>query len=260
MENGHESRISRDVSAEPNYRAVLDKGFVRLVSFHGDDLLPARTARVSYGKESKGEEKDKKLMRFLAEHRHEGPFEFLEFMFHVKAPLFVVRQWQRHRIAEYNELSGRYVTFEHDQHWVPTFGRAQDKYRKQGSARPDYLELSADWSTPERERIPDIGAWHDAVAREIQVSCEAAYETYRRLVDHYGVSREMARTVLPLGSYTEFYCKMNGRSMANFLSLRAADDAQEEIREYARAILSILSVTHPFFIEVVEEHWMRGSS
>lgn len=203
------------VTEQGNITKILDKGFIRLVDFLGGDAAVVESARVSFGKESKGEEADRKLIGYLMRNHHETPFEHAVFKFHIKCPIFVARQWFRHRMASYNEISGRYTKFD-EEFYLPEKLRVQDVKNKQSSQMADL------------EAEPDLlNAMQDAV--------KVAFETYNKLIES-GVAREMARIVLPLATYTQFYWTVNCRSLMNFLRLRLDSSAQWEIREYAHAL------------------------
>ncbi len=216
---------------------VLDRGFVELVSVMGNDLTVVRAARVSTGSGSKGPEKDRRLIEYLMKHRHETPFEHVVFTFHVKCPIFVARQWFRHRIASYNEKSARYSEME-EEFYMPEKMRAQHPKDKQASIESDEID---------HERAKEI----------IQDVYDHAYKAYRELLD-MGVARELARIVLPMALYTEFYWTVNMRSLMNFLSLRADSHAQKEIREYAVAIAKYFRECCPWSYEAFLKHTYRG--
>ncbi len=199
-------------------RKILDRGFVRLVDFLGGDEAVVRSARVSFGQGTKGEEKDRKLIRYLLAHGHETPFEQSLFQFHVKCPLFVARQWFRHRWSSFNEISGRYTVFDEEEYYVPEKKRIQEKVNRQGSV---VAELSDDE--------------HEAFGETIRKETERAISVYRRLIEE-GTAKELARIVLPLNMYTQFYWSVNARSLMNFIRLRCDEHAQIEIRLYADAI------------------------
>ncbi len=204
--------------------AVLDKGFVKLVDFMGGDMRAVESARVSFGGVSKGEDRDRKLLEYLLEHGHFSPFEHSVFQFHIKCPIFVARQWMRHRIASYNEISARYTEV-HDEFYMPEEFRAQDTVNRQGSVEGglDHRKLSAEYSA----------------------AIEASYAAYQALLKA-GVAREMARGVLPVSQYTQFYWTVNARSLLNFLDLRLDKHAQLEIRRYAEAIAVIFRERMPW--------------
>lgn len=224
---------------EPIEIKVLDKGFVRLINFLGGDETVVLAARVSTGKGLKGEEHDKKLIHYLMKHRHETPFEHSVFQFHISCPLFVARQWFRHRIASYNERSGRYVEYE-DEFYLPDRLRLQAKSNKQAS---------------EFGEIPN----EQELLRMIQETYDLVYERYKRLLAA-GVARELARAILPLSLYTQFYWTINARSLMNFINLRADASAQWEIRQYAEAIAKIFKMKMPWTWEAFVQHVWRGEN
>jgi thymidylate synthase (FAD) len=196
---------------------IHEGGFIRLVDSMGDDMSVVKAARVSYGNESKGEDEDIKLINYLMEHNHGTPFEHIVFTFHIRCPIFIARQWFRHRIGSFNEISGRYVKL-HTDFFKPTAFRQNHNENHQASIEGDFTE-------EETERM----------LQEYQYALEVASSTYESLLSK-GVAREQARAILPLGTYTEFYWTVNARSLFNFLSLRTDENAQEEIRDYAHLI------------------------
>lgn len=210
---------------------LLDHGFIKLVDFMGGDLRVVSSARVTFGSVSKGEDKDKALIKYLLEHAHHTPFEHCYFQFHVKCPIFVARQWMRHRWGSYNEVSARYTEVQ-DEFYVPQQFRVQDTKNKQGS-------LSS-------------SALNNADLNKIYAdSVEASYQAYKKLLEA-GVAREMARGILPVGQYTQFYWSVNARSLLNFISLRADAHAQYEIRVYADAIAKMFKERMPWSYEAFE--------
>lgn len=204
---------------------VLDKGFVKLVDFMGGDIRVVNSARVTFGSVSKGEEKDKALIKYLLEHSHHTPFEHCYFQFHIKCPIFIARQWMRHRWGSYNEVSARYTEVK-DEFYIPSQMRTQDTHNKQGSLSGASLN--------QQELIA-----------QYEASVEASYNAYKKLLEA-GVAREMARGILPVGQYTQFYWSVNARSLLNFISLRADGHAQYEIRVYADAIAQIFKERMPW--------------
>jgi len=204
---------------------VLDKGFVKLVDFMGGDQRAVESARVTFGSASKGEEKDRKLVEYLLAHAHHTPFEHSVFQFHVKLPIFVARQWMRHRMASYNEISARYTEVL-EEFYIPAEFRVQDKINRQGSAKSGTLDNTGLLAVYKR-------------------SLDESYEAYRGLIEA-GVAREMARMVLPVAQYTQFHWTVNARSLMNFLSLRMDSHAQLEIQEYANAISKIFKARMPW--------------
>lgn len=207
---------------------VLDKGFVELVDVMGNDLSAVRAARVSYDMDVLDEERDKKLIEFLLKNGHETPFEHIVFSFHVKCPIFVARQWFRHRIASYNELSGR------------------------------YSKLSYEFYLPDPARLRK-GADIDgrAALEKIEEVTRSAFQTYLELLK-MGIPREVARIVLPLNLYTRFYWTVNARSLMNFLNLRADSHAQWEIQQYALAIAKIFKEKCPWTFEAFLKYAYKG--
>lgn len=216
---------------------VLDKGFVRLVDFMGGDQGVVDAARVSYGGKSKGEEADRKLIAYLLKHQHMTPFEHAIFKFHVKTPIFVMRQWIRHRMASYNEISARYTEVK-DEFYVPTQWRAQDLKNKQGSVAAPQLD-------------------HAALTRKFEEQVKAAQATYQELLKA-GVARELARMVLPVNAYTEFYFTINARSLMNFVTLRADVHAQWEIQQYAEAMAESFKAKMPWTYDAFVQFVWKG--
>lgn len=220
---------------------VLDLGEVRLLGALGDDMSVVGAARVSGGNDpdaaSKGGESDARLIAYLMDHGHGTPFEHVVFQWYIKAPLFVVREWQRHRIASYNEQSGRYSVMAAE-FYVPDHVRVPDTVNKQGSVRYDPTDK------PAGDDFIRTTQW------AIKSAGELAYETYKTMLQG-GVAREMARLVLPLNMYTAFWFTINARSLMNFLALRNHDAAQWEIRQYAITLEEdfrrIMPVTHQAF-------------
>ncbi len=216
---------------------VLDQGFVRLVEQMGSDAAIVRAARVSYGAGTKTVREDAALIDYLMRHRHTSPFEMVEFTFHVRAPIFIARQWFRHRTASYNEISGRYSVLQ-ERFYRPAAWRNQDEVNRQGSK----------------------GAFKDPEADHLlKEAYKKAYEAYQRLLEK-GIAREEARIVLPLGLYTEFYFKQDLHNLFHFLKLRLAEDAQFEIREYAKAIAAIVRERVPLAWAAFEEHVLYGAN
>jgi thymidylate synthase (FAD) len=214
---------------------VLDHGFVRLDDAMASDLSVVNGARVSFARRKEEmEEADAGLIRFLMRERHASPFEHSVFRFHVRSPIFIAREWFRHRWGSFNEFSMRYAKAT-DEFYVPEPEDVRSQVGKPGaySFEPVSDELA------ERTR------------EELQAVYETAYETYERLVEA-GVARELARSVIPVGAYTEFFWTVNARALMNFVSLRAADAAQREIRMYAEAVESFfeqkMPVTHAAFV------------
>src|SRR5918992_254725 len=214
---------------------VLDHGFVRLDDAMADDLSVVNGARVSFARQkAEMDDSDVGLIRFLMRDRHGTPFEHNAFRFHVRAPIFVAREWFRHRIGSFNEFSMRYAKAT-DEFYVPEPEDVRSQVGKPGAYS--------------FEPVADEVA--EATRDELRGVYEAAYTAYERLVE-LGVARELARAVLPVGAYTEFYWTVNARALMNFLSLRAAEAAQREIRSYAEAcerfFAERMPVTHEAFV------------
>ena len=214
----------------PAATRILDSGFIRLTDSVGDDNTVVKSARVSYGNETKGEEADRKLLKYLLDNKHETPFEHLVFTFHVKCPIFVARQWFRHRIGSFNEISGRYVKLD-TEFWVPTEWRSNNQENKQSSSDAGFTPVQA-----------------EKLYRKYHSALDLSALIYEELLES-GVAREQARGVLPLATYTEFYWTVNARSLFNFLRLRMDTAAQHEIQVYANAILDLVKPIAPWTFE-----------
>jgi thymidylate synthase (FAD) len=211
---------------------LLDHGFVRLDAAMADDLSVVNAARVSFARRREEvDDADAGLIRFLMRDRHGTPFEHNAFRFHIRCPIFVAREWFRHRIGSFNEFSMRYAKAT-DDFYVPDAEDVRSQVGKPGA----YSFEPVDPELAERAR------------EELQRVYDVAYTTYTRLVEE-GVARELARSVLPVGAYTEFYWTVNARALMNFVSLRAADTAQREIRLYAEAVERFLAEKMPITYE-----------
>ena len=196
-------------------------GFVDLIDRMGDSVSIVNAARVSFGKRREGRltDNDKKLIRYLWNHQHTSPFRHVTFTFHIKAPIFVLRQWQKHQVGStFNEISGRYVKFDYEI-YEPDEWRAAIKNVKQGSGGP---------LTDQKDPM-DLYRW----------SIQHQYSVYNQLID-MGVCREQARFVLPLSTFSECYWTCSLQALVHFLKLRLAKNAQAEITFYAEAIKAIL--------------------
>ena len=207
---------------------LLDHGFVRLDASMADDLSVANAARVSFARRKEElDDADRGLIRFLMRDRHGTPFEHNSFRFHIRCPIFVAREWMRHRIGSFNEFSLRYAKAT-DDFYVPH----RDDVRSQVGKPGAYTFEPVDDALAAR------------TLEELRKVYDVAYETYTGLVEA-GVARELARSVLPVGAYTEFYWTVNARALMNFISLRAAETAQREIRRYAVAVEAFLARDMP---------------
>ena len=214
---------------------VLDHGFVRLDDVMASDLSVVNGARVSFARRKEEmDDADAGLIRFLMRDRHGTPFEHNAFRFHIRCPIFVAREWMRHRVGSFNEFSLRYAKAT-DDFYVPEAEDVRSQVGKPGAYTFETVE-------------PELAEDTREALREVY---EHAYSTYERLVEA-GVAREVARSVLPVGAYTEFYWTVNARSLMNFVSLRAAETAQREIRRYAEAVECFLElhmpITHAAFV------------
>ena len=214
---------------------VLDHGFVRLDGCMADDLSVVNGARVSFAQRSEEmTDREAGLIRFLMRERHGSPFEHNAFRFHIKLPIFVMREWARHRVGSFNEWSGRYSQLE-PEFYVPEPDDVRTQVGKPGSYSFETVD-------------PEL-AEHTREAQEAVFA--EAYRTYEDLLER-GVAKEIARNVLPVAIYTQFYWTVNARSLMNFLSLRNSDTAQREIRRYAEAVeelfASKMPITHAAFV------------
>ena len=214
---------------------VLDHGFVRLDGHLADDLSVVNAARVSFARrKTELDDSDAGLVRFLMRERHGTPFEHNAFRYHVRCPIFVAREWFRHRIGSFNEFSMRYAEAK-DEFYVPAAEDVRTQVGKPGAYT--------------FEQVDDALA--AATRADLEASYAAAFATYQRLVEQ-GIAREVARAVLPVGIYTEFFWTVNARALMNFVSLRNAETAQREIRRFAEAVEELFAeqmpVTHAAFL------------
>lgn len=214
---------------------VLDHGFVRLDDAMASDLSVVNAARVSFARHKQEmEAEDEGLIGFLLRNRHGTPFEHNSFRFHVRCPIFVMREWIRHRWSSFNEFSMRY-TRATDEFYLPALEDVRQQVGKPGSYSFEPVE-------------PELA---EKARSEMEKTNMAAYATYQSLVDA-GIARELARTVLPVAAYTEFFWTVNARALMNFLSLRNAETAQREIRCYAEVLEDLFAermpLTHAAFV------------
>lgn len=251
---------------------VLDHGFIRVVDYMGDEPAIAQAARVSYGKGTKATSEDRGLLRYLMRHRHSTPFEMCEIKLHVKLPVFVARQWIRHRTANVNEYSARYSILDNEFYVPePSAIQPQSKTNKQGrdGELPDdvkhamletirqhsegsyqlYEEMHTGWPFFDKdgERRQNFGM--EATAYDVGAFAHEA---------EHGMAREMARMVLPVNVYTEWYWKVDLHNLLHFLSLRADPHAQMEIRVYADIICEIVKGWCPNVWEAFEDYRMNA--
>ena len=224
-----------DFTTDTSYVPVLDHGFVGLVDHMGSDDAIVRAARVSYGEGTKKVQGDRGLIRYLMRHEHTTPFEMCEVKFHIKLPIFVMRQLVRHRTASLNEYSARYSVIT-DEFYIPEPQnlKPQSTTNKQGRA--------GDLDDIQRQHVIDdmLGAW------------DYNYELYERHINDFGLARETARAILPVGGYTECYWKANLKNFLHMARLRMDSHAQWEIQEFARAMYDLAKPLFPLACEAFE--------
>jgi thymidylate synthase (FAD) len=226
---------------------VLDQGFVRVVDYMGDDAAIVQAARVSYGRGTRRVSEDRGLINYLMRHRHTTPFEMCEIKYHVKLPIFVARQWIRHRTANVNEYSARYSILDNE-FYIPA---------------PEHLATQATVNRQGRGDVID-GEAAQRVLALLRAEAERAYAGYAGLINEdedgtprepswSGLARELARMNLSLNFYTQWYWKTDLHNLLHFLSLRADPHAQYEIRAYAEAMLDTVKrwvpAAHDAFLE-----------
>lgn len=222
---------------------VLDHGFVRLVDYMGGDARIVQAARVSYGDGTKTVREDSALIDYLLRNRHTSPFEQVIFTFHIKLPIFVARQWIRHRTARLNEISGRYSVMR-DEFYLPSPEdvRWQSQRNRQGG---EQREVPAEL----RQQIIEL----------LKDGQERTYSEYEQLLGD-DIARELARVNLPLSLYTEMYWQIDLNNLFHFLSLRLDWHAQQEIRVYGDAMAQIAKAVCPVAYQAFEEHHLHGRS
>jgi len=227
-------------------RPVLDHGFVRVIDYMGDDAAICQAARVSYGKGTKSVSNDAGLIRYLMRHWHSTPFEMCEVKFHVKLPVFVARQWIRHRTANVNEYSARYSILDRE-FYIP---RAQD--------------LAAQSVVNNQGRGEVLGAEEAArVLEYLKGDAARCYDHYEEMIGQdgqQGLARELARMNLPANIYTQWYWKVDLHNLFHFLRLRADAHAQYEIRVYAEAICEMVKDWVPAAYGAFEDYRMGGAT
>ena len=220
---------------------VLNHGFVRLVDYMGSDSRIVQAARVSYGAGTKTVREDGALIDYLLRHDHTSPFEQVVLTFHIKMPIFVARQWIRHRTARVNEISGRYSVMS-DEFYVP--------------AEADVAKQSTD-NKQGRSAEKAEKSFTDAVIASLQKGQKEAYSDYTELIES-GTARELARVNLPLSLYTEMYWQIDLHNLFHFLRLRLDAHAQKEIRDYAGVLLDISRAVAPMAVSSFENHLKQG--
>ncbi len=219
---------------------ILDLGYIRLVDIMGNDSSIVQAARCSTGKGVTTPKRDEELLRYLMRNEHTSPFEMVEMKWHAKMPIFVARQWVRHRTANINEFSGRYSEFKKE-YYIPSEKsfKLQSKSNKQGG---------------------EILAGHEIYSmskEEIINTSENAWKSYQEMIDN-GVSREQARMILPVNFYTNWYWKNDLKNTLHFLKLRKDKHAQFEIREYADAMADIVKERLPMSYRAFEDYFLNA--
>ena len=231
---------------------VLDRGFVRVVDYMGDDGAVVQAARVSYGRGTRKVSEDKGLIHYLMRHRHSTPFEMCEIKFHVKLPIFVARQWIRHRTANVNEYSARYSILDNE-FYIPAPAQlaAQSSRNRQG--RGDVLEGRGG-----RSRTGHAARRFAAPIRSLRRDAERDRDGGAVDSGKQGLARELARMSLTLNFYTQWYWKIDLYNLMHFLSLRADPHAQYEIRVYADAMLEVMRRWVPLCHEAFMQHRLHA--
>ena len=244
-----------EVKNDPNYITCLDHGFVGLVDSMGDDGSIVQAARVSYGKGTKTVNEDRGLIRYLLKNSHTTPFEMVEFKFHMKLPLFVARQLIRHRTANVNEYSGRYSEMPNE-FYIPEL----ENLAPQSSINHQGREGGMDKAVAEQAQ------------GYIEEHSEEAFGTYQALLGNKeeiankpdavegGVAKELARMVLPLNNYTEWYWKIDLKNLMHFLNLREDSHAQWEIQVFANAMHELIKPKIPVALEAFEDYWQKAET
>jgi thymidylate synthase (FAD) len=231
---------------------ILDHGFVRVVDYMGNDSSIVQAARVSYGKGTKKINQDKNLISYLLSHRHSTPFEMNEIKFHIKLPIFVARQWIRHRTANVNEYSARYSVLDNE-FYIPNLKELKPQSKSNNQGRSG--ELNDNEKKNYRKIIAD--------------NSKSNFENYNTLLNidddgdfldknNKGLARELSRVVLPLNSYTQWYWKIDLHNLMHFLALRFDDHAQYEIRVYAEKMMDILKKWVPLTYEAFIENRLKS--
>lgn len=252
---------------------VLDHGFVRVIDYMGDDAGIVQAARVSYGRGTKQVSNDRGLINYLMRHRHTSPFEMCEIKLHVKLPIFVARQWIRHRTANVNEYSARYSVLDRE-FYVPDqefirLQRAEKRaapnqaslFEDAGSAAPQVTAAQSSTNKQGREGALDADA-AASVLREIGAISARSFTVYEKLLgdeERPGIARELARMVLPLNTYTQWYWKVDLHNLLHFLRLRHDAHAQYEIRAYAEVLMDVVHRWVPLTARAFADYRLEGA-
>ena len=250
-----------EIKDDIKYTKVLDHGFVGLVDIMGTDASIDQAARVSYGKGTRSVNDYRGLIRYLKRHKHTTPFEMVEVKFHCKMPIFVARQWIRHRTANVNEYSARYSILDAD-FYLPEDEHMAEQSHANNQGRNEKEPMDKKWATELKAQIK-------ALSRN-------AYTVYRYLLNDSGekenglsvpqdpnrpmLARELARMVLPVNYYTQWYWKIDLHNLMHFLQLRMDEHAQYEVRVYAQAMYDIVKEHVPEAIEAFEEYQLKAET
>lgn len=241
---------------------VLDHGFVRYIDHMGDDKRILEAARISYKSPSKGDEADKKLLSYLWKNKHTSPFEMVKLTLNIKLPIFIMRQYVRHRMQNLNEVSARYTELPNE-FYIPKTWRPQDTKNKQSSTD------IGDWN-PVINEVSNYSKADDLFDRSVYFKydndqkatdalkrhCSESYRLYEDMLKA-GIAREMARMVLPVNIYTEIYACWDLKNLLHFITLREDSHAQAEIQEYGKAIKSICRELFPWTIEAFDKYQFK---
>jgi len=219
---------------------VLNGGYVGLVDSMGSDISVIRSARVSYNADWRAPEngevigKDEKLIKYLLSNKHTSPFESVTFTFEVKAPIFVFRQWHRHRTWSFNEISARYTELD------------------MGYYVPELKHITGQSTSNKQMRTDEMHPEADLMQKEIDMSCKNAFRNYKRLLDK-GVPRELARGVLPVNAYSKMFATIDLHNLMHFFNLRSHSHAQYEIRVYSDAMMELIKPIVPVTMKIYWE-------
>jgi thymidylate synthase (FAD) len=219
---------------------VLDNGFIKIVDLMGNDNAVVQAARVSYGDGTKTQREDEALIKYLIKHQHTSPFEMCEIKLHIKLPIFIARQWIRHRTANVNEISARYSVLP-EEFYIPEIENIKPQAQNNKQGRNGELET---------EKAKEI-------QEKITQHSKSSYNFYAELLgddENQGIARELARMSLPVNMYTEWYWKIDLHNLMHFVKLRIHPHAQYEIRVYAETLLEIIKEWCPFTYNAFVEH------
>lgn len=207
----------------------------------GNDLSVVRAARVSYDAQPRNDGSDEKLINYLMKNRHTSPFEAVQFTFDVKAPIFVFRQWHRHRTWSYNEVSARYSKLP-EEFYVPS---------------PELIGVQAESNKQMRDLSKNTPGGGRHVTDTIWMACKASFKTYEQLLEA-GCPRELARSVLPVATYSHMFASVDLHNLFHFLKLRLHPHAQYEIRVYAQAMLELITPIVPVCVQAFKTHQLEA--